>query len=166
MGNRWLTTGRSALCSVPMALRHPRWEDDPAADPVEDLLDRLLGFGTRYGLQHSWRPSIDVYRNASGITVIAELPGVEQDDVQVTVEANRLRIAGTRRTPPVEGADPHRLEIDYGPFERVVVLPAESDGGAISAQLRQGLLTVHVPQRAPARPITVHEVPSGGSNDE
>ena len=166
MGNRWLTTGQAALCSLPMARRHPFSETDPAGDPAEDLLDRLLGFGTRYGLQHSWRPSIDVFRDASGITVIAELPGVEQDDVQVTLEQNRLRIAGNRRTPPVEAADPLRLEIDCGPFERVVVLPAESDGGAITAQLRQGLLTVHVPLRAPARPISVREIPSGGSNDE
>jgi HSP20 family molecular chaperone IbpA len=147
-----------------MARRHPRWENDPAG--VEDLFDSLLGLGTRYGLRHSWRPSIDVFRDAGGITVIAELPGVEQDEIHVTLEHNRLRIAGSRRTPPVGAADPLRLEIDYGPFERVVVLPAESDGAAITAQLRQGLLTVHVPRRAPARPISVREIPDGGSNDE
>jgi HSP20 family protein len=149
-----------------MARRDPRWDADPAGDPFEDLVDRLLGFAPRYGPQHSWRPSIDVFRAAAGITVIAELPGVEQDDVQVTVEHDRLRIAGTRRTPRLEAADPLRLEIADGPFERVVALPADSDGEAITAQLRHGLLTVHVPRRAPARPIAVREIPNGGSTNE
>jgi HSP20 family molecular chaperone IbpA len=161
MGNRWLTGARAALCSASMARRYSHSE----ADPTDDLVDRLLGFAPRYGLQHSWRPSIDVFRDPAGITVIAELPGVEEGEVQVTVEANRLRVAGTRRPPRLEAADPLRLEIDYGPFERVVVLPADSDGDAITAHLRQGLLTVHVPRRA-ARPIVVREVPDGGSTNE
>jgi HSP20 family protein len=142
-----------------MPFRDPRWDD-----PVDDLVDRLLGFVPRYGLQHSWRPSVDVFRDASGVTVIAELPGVEQDDVHVTLEQNRLRIAGTRRMQRLEAADPLRLEIDCGPFERVVALPLESDGDAITAQLRQGLLTVHVPRRA-ARPIAVREIPSGETTE-
>lgn len=148
-----------------MARRHPRWEGDPSVDPIDDLVDRLLGFAPRYGLQQGFRPSIDVYRDDAGVTVIAEIPGVEQDDVQVSVERNRLRIAGTRRTARPQGADPLRLEMDCGPFERVVELPAESDGDAITAQLRHGLLTVHVPRPAP-RPVPVREIPSGeGSNE-
>jgi HSP20 family protein len=162
MGNRWLTDRPSALCSVSMARGYFRWD----ADPVDDLVDRLLGFGSRYGLQQSWRPSIDVFGNPAGITVIAELPGVEQEDIEVTVDENRLRIAGTRRTPRIEAADRLRLEIDDGPFERVVALPADSDGEAVTAQLRHGLLTVHVPRRASRRAISVREIPDGGSTDE
>lgn len=149
-----------------MARSHPRWDSAPGIDPVDDLVDRLLGFGQRYGLQHSWRPSIDVFRDSDGFTVVAELPGVEQGDVEVTVVHDRLRIAGTRRMPKLETADALRLEIDYGRFERVVALPTGSDGEAISAQLRNGLLTVHVPRRAPARPIAVRELPNGDATNE
>lgn len=148
-----------------MAFRHPRWEAAPVGDPFDDLLDRLLGFVPRYGLQHGWRPSIDVFGDATGITVIAELPGVEQEDVTVTLEQNRLRIAGTRRTPRPAAADPLRLEMDDGPFERLVALPAESDGDAITARLHHGLLTVHVPRRA-ARPVAVREIPCGETTHE
>ena len=115
----------------------------------------------RYGLQHSWRPSIDVFREPDGLAVVAEPPGVEQADVQVSIEDNRLRIAGIRRPPVLEGADPLRLEIDYGPFERCVSLPADSDGESITAQLHHGLRTVHVPRRAPAAPGRRARAPTG-----
>ena len=60
------------------------------------------------------------------------------------------------------GADPLQLEIDYGPFERIVTLPAGADAEHITAQFRAGLLTVHVPVREQQR--TVH-VRSGDSDD-
>jgi len=139
-----------------------------SVDALDDFVDRVAGFldVPRYGLQHSWRPSIDVFREPEGLAVVAELPGVEQADVQVSVEDNRLRIAGIRRPPVLEGSDPLRLEIDYGPFERCVSLPADSDGEAITAQLHHGLLTVHVPRRAPARPVVVRVLPHGDSTNE
>lgn len=142
-----------------MARSPSRWDVDWQAlgDPLDEVFDRLLGFTAvpRYGLQHSWRPAVDVFRDRDGLAVIVELPGVDQADVQVTVEEQRLRVAGTRRPPQLADADPQRLEIDYGPFERVVALPPDSDGERITAQLRHGLLTVHVPRRASARPVTV-----------
>jgi HSP20 family protein len=127
------------------------WEVGAQGDPSDDLFDQMLGFvaGPRYGLQTSWRPSVDVFRTGDGVAVVAELPGVEQTDAQVTVEGVRLRIAGTRRPPALAGAEPQRLEIDYGPLERLVALPDGSDGERITAQLRHGLLTVHVPIRLP-----------------
>jgi hypothetical protein len=63
-------------------------------------------------------------------------------------------------------ADPQRLEIDYGPFERVDALPPDSDGEHLTAHLRHGLLTVHVPRRASARPVTVRVLPNGDSTNE
>ena len=153
-----------------MARRPSRWDADwqTVGDPIDEVFDRLLGFTAvpRYGLQHSWRPAVDVLRTADGIAVIAELPGVEQDEIQVSVEADRLRIAGTRRPPQLTDADPQRLEIDYGPFERVVALPPESDGDRITAHLRHGLLTVHVPRRASTRPVPVRIAPDRDATDE
>ncbi len=139
-----------------------------SGDALDDFVDRVAGFldVPRYGLQHSWRPSIDVFREPDGIAVVAELPGVHQADLQVSVEDNRLRIAGTRRPPALDGADALRLEIDYGPFERCVSLPADSDGEAITAHLHHGLLTVHVPRRAPSRPVVVRVLPDGDSTNE
>lgn len=153
-----------------MARSPSRWDADWQAlgDPIDEMFDRLLGFtaAPRYGLQHSWRPAVDVFCKRDGIAVIAELPGVDQADVQVTVEDQRLRIAGLRRPPQLADADPQRLEIDYGPFERLIALPADSDGEHITAHLRHGLLTVHVPRRASARAVTVRVAPSRDSTNE
>lgn len=152
-----------------MARSPSRWDADWQAvgDPTDELFDRLLGFTAvpRYGLHQCWRPAVDVFRARDGIAVIAELPGVDEADLQVTVEDQRLRIAGLRRPPQLADADPQRLEIDYGPFERHIGLPADSDGERITAHLRHGLLTVHVPRRNAARPAHGAHRPHGGVHE-
>src|SRR5262245_3049552 len=131
------------------------WEKDfqRLGERVDDFFDRVFGLAStpRYGLQSTWRPSVDVYRLADAVAVIAELPGVEEADLKVVVEGNRLRISGTRR--PISAgpnAEPLQVEIDCGPFERVVTLPAGADPDRVSAQFRSGFLTVHVPVREQA----------------
>jgi HSP20 family protein len=152
-----------------MARRLFPWDasgQDPGGQ-IDDLFDHMLGFGSvpRYGLQPNWRPSVDVFRERDGIAVVAELPGVDQPDVRVTVERDRLRIAGTRRPPALDAAEPQRLEIDYGPFERLVALPPGSDGARITARLRHGLLTVHVPIRSGAHAVRVHVANRDSTNE-
>jgi HSP20 family protein len=144
------------------------WDEDfqRLDERIDDFVERVLGFAAapRYGLQPGWRPSLDMYRVSDGITVIAELPGVEESELKVTVERGRLRITGVRR-PPAAGvaAEPLRLEIDSGPFERVVTLPSGVDGDAVTAQFRQGLLTIRIPVREAARPLRVQvATPSDG----
>lgn len=143
-----------------MSRRPLGWDEDfhRLGARVDDFVDRVLGLaaGPRYGLSPCWRPSLDMYRLADAIVVVAELPGVEEADLQVTVEAGRLRIAGTRRSPaPPAPVEPLQLEIDSGQFERTVALPADADSETVSAQFRQGLLTVRVPLRQPGRPVRV-----------
>lgn len=143
------------------------WDEDfqRLGERVDDFIDRVFGLASapRYGLQQTWRPSLDVYRVADGIEVIAELPGVAESELQVVAENGRLRIAGTRqptRLPPP--AEALQLEIDYGPFERVITLPADADPEHITANFQHGLLTIHVPVRERRRPIPVRD---GGTND-
>ena len=128
------------------------WDEDfqRLGERVDDFFDRVFGLAAtpRYGLQATGRPSVDVYRAGDEVAVIVELPGVEEADVQVVVESGRLRIAGTRRVATVgPGAEPLQIEIDYGPFERVVALPPGADPEQVRAELHGGLLTVHVPLR-------------------
>ncbi len=136
------------------------WDEDfqRLGERVDDFFDRVFGLAStpRYGLQQTWRPNLDVYRLADGIAVVAELPGVDEADLKVVAEHGRLRIAGNRRAVTVgPGADPLQLEIDYGPFERIVALPAGADTEQITAQCRAGLLTVHVPVREQQRTVRV-----------
>lgn len=132
------------------------WDEDfqRLGERVDDFFDRVFGLAAmpRYGLQQTWRPSVDVYRITDCLVVVAELPGVDESDLKVVAEHGRLRIAGNRQAVAVgPNAEPLQLEIDYGPFERVVALPAGVDTERISAEFRSGLLTVHVPVRAQQR---------------
>ncbi len=135
------------------------WDEDiqRLGERIDDFFDRVLGFASspRYVLQHSWRPAVDVYEVEGGVLVIAELPGVDDRQLSVTIDNGRLRISGTRRPPDVEHCvQPLQLEIDYGPFERLVTLAGDVDPESISARFRYGMLAVHVPLRK--RKQTVH----------
>ena len=136
------------------------WDEDfqRLGERVDDFFDRVFGLASspRFGLQQTWRPSLDVYRCADGIAVVAEVPGVDEADLKIVVENGRLRISGLRRTVSVEpGSEPLQLELEYGPFERSVALPAGADADRITAQFRAGLVTVRVPVSEQSRTVPV-----------
>ena len=74
------------------------WDEDiqRLGERVDDFFDRVFELAStpRYGLQQSWRPSIDVYDVADGFVVVVELPGVDEADLKVIADNGRLRIAG------------------------------------------------------------------------
>src|SRR5262245_19541758 len=73
-----------------------------------------------------WEPPIDIFETADEYWIIAALPGVEADDLSLSVENAILRLAGQRRMPvAARTASVHRLEIPYGRFERSIRLPAQ-----------------------------------------
>ena len=98
----------------------------------------------------SWCPAINVYRCHDGIILCMDLAGVNKSDVRVSVESRRVLIRGQRQPPePGEAAGPPlpvlALEIDYGPFEREVVLPLDVDPERVEAEQRRGLLWISLP---------------------
>lgn len=89
---------------------------------AEQLQRRLSEPG---GSAACWEPPIDVFENADEFWIIAALPGVDADDLSLSVTGDTLRIAGQRRLPaPARAASVHRLEIPYGRFERSIRLKA------------------------------------------
>src|SRR5262245_50570750 len=73
----------------------------------------------------NWEPPLDVFETERELWIIAALPGVEPQDLEVSVEGDVLSIAGQRRLPAeMRGAVIHRLEIPQGRFERRIRLPA------------------------------------------
>jgi HSP20 family protein len=73
----------------------------------------------------NWEPPLDIFETEAELWIIAALPGVELQDLDVSVEGNVLFIAGQRRLPAAaRGAAIHRLEIPHGRFERRIPLPA------------------------------------------
>lgn len=74
--------------------------------------------------QPSWEPPVDVFESGREILIVAALPGVEAEDLEVSIGQNLIVVAGERRLPrAARGAIVHRLEIPHGRFERQIHLP-------------------------------------------
>jgi HSP20 family protein len=97
-----------------------------------------------------WVPNTDVYTTETGLVIKVELPGMKSENLEITVEGSRLRIAGNR-PDCCRAANCSFLvmEINYGPFETVLDLPTGFDLGQAKAIYVNGFLRVDVP---PARP--------------
>jgi HSP20 family protein len=104
---------------------------------------------TAHGEDAHWVPNTDVYATDKGMVIKVELSGISKEDLDLTVEGNRMTISGFRR-------DEHRpadckflvMEIDYGEFSTSVELPAGYDIGGAKAAYHNGFLRIEVPKVA------------------
>ncbi|MDO8835938.1 MAG: Hsp20/alpha crystallin family protein [Vicinamibacterales bacterium] len=101
-----------------------------------------------------WVPPVDIFDNGSHELVItAELPAVKKEDIEVAVDNNTLTIRGEKKMDAQMSEDCcHRVERSYGTFSRTFSLPATVDGGRVSADYKDGVLTVKLPMREEAKP--------------
>ncbi|MFQ6110807.1 MAG: Hsp20/alpha crystallin family protein [Nitrospinota bacterium] len=91
----------------------------------------------------AWQPAIDIYETRDEVVVIVELAGVEKEEINITLDEGLLWVSGTRREKPDTAKTClHQMEIDFGPFERAIRLPAEVSGEKTEAKYENGLLTI------------------------
>jgi HSP20 family protein len=94
-------------------------------------------------------PAFNVKENENAYLIEADLPGVKDEDVEITFDRNRLTIAGTRNAEAkTEGDNYHLYERRYGSFSRSFTLPQSANADAVEAKLDAGVLTVTVPKKA------------------
>jgi HSP20 family protein len=100
------------------------------------------------GLPAPWSPPVDVYETENAFVLTAEVPGIEQDEVDLQVKDHVLLLKG-RRNPCSESSESkyYRLERPSGTFERRFSLPDELETDKIHANLSEGVLTVTLPKR-------------------
>jgi len=100
-----------------------------------------------------WSPAADVLETPSAYVLRVELPGVPLENVVLEAVGRELRISG-RRPPERDfpGTVFQAVERPQGPFARAFALPADADAEAVTAALKDGLLTVTIPRKAPAEP--------------
>ena len=94
-----------------------------------------------------FRPAADFVETADSYLVIVELPGVDDDDMDIFVHPDALVVSGRRRCLDLEGARWHAAEIRYGPFRFGVALPADADPESIAASTERGILRISVGKR-------------------
>jgi len=105
----------------------------------------------------SWTPAVDIYETENKEVVLkAELPGLQREDIDVTVEGATLTIRGQRRREETVAEEAYRrVERHYGAFARSFTLPSSVDAGAVRADYRDGVLTVRLPPSADASQVQV-----------
>jgi HSP20 family protein len=136
-----------------------RWE--PARELASMEIDRLNRMFTDfYGEAFSraaWVPPVDIYETEQHDLVLkAELPDMAREDIELTVEGNTLTLKGTRkRAADVKDEQIRRVERRYGSFSRSFALPNTVDGSKVTADYKNGILTVKLPFREESKPRTI-----------
>lgn len=100
-------------------------------------------------------PPINIFRQGENFVIIAELPGIERDAVEVQVQNKRVRIAGRKVVDFAEGASVHRRERIAGDFDRTVAVPIEVDADRVKAEYRNGVLALLLPRAERDKPKTI-----------
>jgi HSP20 family protein len=88
-----------------------------------------------------WSPDTDIYEVDDGMVIILDIAGITRDEVSIVVEGKLLSVSGTRREPDIPGKQSvHRLEIDFGHFQKRFRIPADIDENSIEARYENGFL--------------------------
>jgi HSP20 family protein len=124
-----------------------------AWDPFRALF-RWDPFTETRGLRNEFfSPHFDVKENKDGFTFSADLPGVKESDLEISVTGNVLAISGKREDQRREEGDQYyRAERSYGQFSRSFLLPDGTDTSNVQADLKDGVLTVQVAKRPEVQP--------------
>lgn len=103
-----------------------------------------------------WAPKLDISETKDTVVVKAEIPGVEQKDIEVSLQEGVLTIKGEKRQEKEEKDERHhRVERSYGAFMRSVRLPATVEGEKVAASFKSGVLTVTLPKAPAAKGTTI-----------
>lgn len=102
--------------------------------------------------QANWAPPCDVCENENEIIVIAEIPGVKMDDINLEVTSEGLSIEGERQAPDSSESRWVRVERSYGRFSRAFSIGIPIDVQSVKAVYRDGLLTVTIPKSEAIKP--------------
>jgi HSP20 family protein len=103
-----------------------------------------------------WSPLVDITEDEKEYLIQAELPDMKKEDVRLTVENGVLAISGERKFEKEEkGRKYHRIERAYGSFVRRFTLSEDADGSNVTANIKDGVLQVHLPKSVKAKLKTV-----------
>lgn len=129
---------------------------------VNRVFDQMFGARAPATLG-AFAPSLEMKETEAGLTITAELPGMEEKDVELTLEGDVLTLSGEKReetSSEKEGV--HISERSYGSFRRAVRLPWAAEPGKAGATFERGVLTVTLP-RPPEAKAASKRIPIGGA---
>jgi HSP20 family protein len=136
-----------------------RWEPFREFSAMQDRVNRVFnefyrGVDDDVMRRGVWVPAVDIYGTGKEELVIkAELPDLDKDAIEITVENNTLTIKGEKKMDPAVADDQyHRIERVYGTFSRTFSLPPTVDTTKVSADYKNGVLTIALQMKEEAKP--------------
>ena len=131
--------------------RHPLGQ---LREEMDRLLSGFLGWFPSGPSSAAGRgqPAVNLWESGDALHAELEVPGIQSDQIEVSVVGNELSLAIRREDVDQEGVTYHRRERGVGGFTRVVRLPVEVDAEKVAAELRNGVLTVTLPKAESAKP--------------
>jgi HSP20 family protein len=134
------------------------WPSFGRLSNLRDELDTLFelpfwsNFGRQSQLFSGWTPALDLYQNSDSVVALLELPGMRKEDIEISLHDGMLTIGGERRSQTQEGDQAERSERYVGKFRRSITLPTRVDANKVSANYKDGILTVTLPKAEEAKP--------------
>lgn len=138
-------------------LRRRERESEAFMRPLDEMRRMMEDFWlTPFDAVGRWEerftPKIDVKEEENSVIVSAELPGLDQKDIDVTVTNDSIRISGEKKQEEEEEKKGYyRHETSYGSFERIIDLPTEVDEDKAEAEFSKGVLTIKLPKSKEAQ---------------
>ena len=136
-----------------------RWTPFRELATMQDRVNRLFEdvmkspHRSEETLNANWAPAVDIYETDKEIVMKAELPEMEEKDIDIKVEDNVLTLSGERRLEKeVKEESYHRVERSYGVFHRSFALPQTIDRDRIKAAYKDGVLRVSLPKKEETKP--------------
>ncbi|HEY3027106.1 MAG TPA: Hsp20/alpha crystallin family protein [Pyrinomonadaceae bacterium] len=148
---------------------------DPFRDlrSLQDEVNRLFtsnltrSFDDEGIARGAWSPSVDIFENKDHIVLEAELPGMNREDFELSVENNVITLRGERHFEKKDDTDNyHRVERAYGSFTRSFTLPQTVSAEGANAEYRNGVLRVTLPKREEAKARRIEVKGEGGGSQK
>ncbi len=135
----------------------------PFSRDIDRLFDAFFG-GDREGAQR-WVPAMDLVEAEDHFVLMADLPGLSEEDVSIEVQDGTLKISGERKAEHESSERGwYRIERSYGSFNRSLTLPEGVDADGISAEFDRGVLSVRIPKPEERKPRRVAIKAGAGGN--
>lgn len=129
---------------------------------MQEQMNRLLDMAWNREISEElregiWQPPVDIYEDENSVVIKAELPGVDQKEIDIRIEDNTLTLRGERKhSQEVKKENYHRVERFYGTFQRSFSLPHTIDQEHVKATCDQGVLTITLPKREEKKPKQIN----------
>jgi HSP20 family protein len=138
-------------------IRSRRSDSNPLGDllDIQNVMNRLFDFnlGRLSTPTSSWVPALDIYEDKDHVIVKAEMPGMEEKDIDINLERNTLTIRGEKKfESEVKEEDYFHVERSFGKFQRSLELPSGVDSSAVKAIYKNGVLEIRLPIMEEVKP--------------